>query len=974
MKKGIFGTKAFRLFCFSLLFVCLTVVLSACSLFGGNVSNGTGLTNNTSSTSSGNKESASYNVTMHFDGYSTSDFFDSTGTIIKPKTDPVKTGYDFVRWCSDEECTTELAYGTKISSDLHIYIEWKIKTLTVKTVNTINEQEEEYSVTYNNKVTLPTPSEAGYEFLGWFSDSQATEEFNVSSEKITEDITLYTGWRAIAYDIHYTTNGGTLSDGYAQTYTRFSAQELPTCDKEGYEFVGWYDNADLEGNVFTEIAKGQYGEKSFYAKYVCLLAEAQPKSGSVNFEEGVLSFPIGYHRTTIDLEDYIVFSENATVKIFTEENEGVLSNWIMTIVIPENEGETSLRHVYYLQVTSEKGTTTPVVYRLEITQYTNSYVTVSYYDNEATPTVVYKRPGEHAETPDEPEAETGYRFEYWAIGSVDGEEFDFDTIITDDISLYAHFSAIVYNISYSLGYGQNDEDNPATYTVEDAGNFEDALPTSEEYTFEGWYDDSAYTHKVTALSDVIGGVNDAPLNVGNVTLYARYMLTDGVIKDFSDAEEIEIDDLDDYFLYIYFNRIETISVVVTGGEEGVKFGDYFDSASGQADFIDGAEGCRLTSDSGLRDLEADENGRWSLTGNYRISIEYHDLPTLFSSQAVYPQVSAIDSNYAETGRDPLFNDFAIDHVADCLEVVDTEQLVFAVEHGYRPLPDENSKAEEVYNEAKAVLRTIVNDDMSDFEKALAIYDYVIYNVSYDHYVFDHVKSGEITAEDAVLYKCFYLDGVFDEGVAVCDGYSKAFMLLCRIEGLRVYQVEGYAYDKTAPDNKGSGHAWNKIRLAVDGGEREWYVVDCTSGDSSMSFAAGDNRETMSHAFFLYSDTLMDTRDRTNEGDETVTFEATEEGDSYSYFGFTFEDAEYSYKISNDAQMIALMKYLITNTPSTGWISVDFALDVEYDPFDEHGFRSEIINGVGVMINSCEYLLSSVENFDSHTIFCRAKSE
>ena len=80
------------------------------------------------------------------------------------------------------------------------------------------------------------------------------------------------------------------------------------------------------------------------------------------------------------------------------------------------------------------------------------------------------------------------------------------------------------------------------------------------------------------------------------------------------------------------------------------------------------------------------------------------------------------------------------------------------------MPTEGSAAERIYGKMKAVLRSIISDDMDDFEKARAIYDWLIMNVTYDGELYDlltgseNVESGE--------YNGFYLEGVFDNGVAV----------------------------------------------------------------------------------------------------------------------------------------------------------------------------------------------------------------
>lgn len=66
-------------------------------------------------------------------------------------------------------------------------------------------------------------------------------------------------------------------------------------------------------------------------------------------------------------------------------------------------------------------------------------------------------------------------------------------------------------------------------------------------------------------------------------------------------------------------------------------------------------------------------------------------------------------------------------------------------------------------------------------------------------------------------------GALVNGGAVCDGYSKAFQLLCKRLGVECTVVEGTSEFNKDEDN---GHMWNCVRL---GGE--WYHTDVTWNDS-----------------------------------------------------------------------------------------------------------------------------------------------
>ena len=63
---------------------------------------------------------------------------------------------------------------------------------------------------------------------------------------------------------------------------------------------------------------------------------------------------------------------------------------------------------------------------------------------------------------------------------------------------------------------------------------------------------------------------------------------------------------------------------------------------------------------------------------------------------------------------------------------------------------------------------------------------------------------------------FTADGALVDGKAVCAGYARAFVLLCRAAGMDAIDVAG---------DEGMNHGWNAVRL-----EGETYFIDCTFDD------------------------------------------------------------------------------------------------------------------------------------------------
>lgn len=202
----------------------------------------------------------------------------------------------------------------------------------------------------------------------------------------------------------------------------------------------------------------------------------------------------------------------------------------------------------------------------------------------------------------------------------------------------------------------------------------------------------------------------------------------------------------------------------------------------------------------------------------------------------------------------------IDEKTESAKVSNSNELYRAVSCGQKPIfADDNSgiALKKLYDEAREVLTTYVSDDMSDYEKVAVIYDWIVNVVDYDYAV---VKP---EVADASKYNAFYLEGVFNDHRAVCDGKSKAFALLCGMENIKAVRVVGYA----APNLKdldlsskevlaSKGHAWNKVLIdADDDGVKEWYVVDTTWGDVAVKNegASGGVCEYLNYAYFLKTD-------------------------------------------------------------------------------------------------------------------------
>lgn len=273
--------------------------------------------------------------------------------------------------------------------------------------------------------------------------------------------------------------------------------------------------------------------------------------------------------------------------------------------------------------------------------------------------------------------------------------------------------------------------------------------------------------------------------------------------------------------------------------------------------------------------------------------------------------------------------FYIDGVKETMSVSTSNMLYKAVAWGYKPvfMGSQAENLKQIYDNAKDALSYIVSDEMSEYEKVHAIYDYIIYNVRYDHdcaNAEDAYVSGNLSLNEKMKYYGYYLEGIFLDKFykkdmhAVCDGKSKAFVLMCGIEGITAVRISG----KASSDGKNfGGHAWNKVLLDLNGtGDKEWYFVDTTWGD------VGDNsKEFLSHAYFLLSDDEVKNTHDENPGHDYPKAEG--KFDYYAHETYTSSGTEYNYVIANRNLAAQQMARALKTLPKSTIVEFEFAFSL-----------------------------------------------
>ena len=157
-------------------------------------------------------------------------------------TEPTRSGYTFLGWFTDPTNGTQVDENTVITGPITFYAHWA-ENITI-TFNpgqdgTVSPTTKTFAP--NTAIgELPTPERTGYIFQGWFTDAGTYQNEVTPQTTFSASGSIYAKW---AESVTITFNPG--QDGTviptSKTFVSGTAiGELPTPERTGYEFQGWF--------------------------------------------------------------------------------------------------------------------------------------------------------------------------------------------------------------------------------------------------------------------------------------------------------------------------------------------------------------------------------------------------------------------------------------------------------------------------------------------------------------------------------------------------------------------------------------------------------------------------------------------------------------------------------------------------------------------------------------------------------------
>lgn len=185
------------------------------------------------------------------------------GSLIDAPEPPIKEGYTFLGWYTDEALTTLFAFDVMPDHDLTLHAKWVTNTYTIHFISD-GIMLVEHELSFDDPIESPQePTKEGFTFMGWYLDQFFTTLF-IFDTMPSHDVTLYAKWTINTYSLQFDTQSENSLDTILIDYDD-DIPSLPMPSKGGFTFEGWY--LDISYSQSMNIIKMPSHNVTLYAKW-----------------------------------------------------------------------------------------------------------------------------------------------------------------------------------------------------------------------------------------------------------------------------------------------------------------------------------------------------------------------------------------------------------------------------------------------------------------------------------------------------------------------------------------------------------------------------------------------------------------------------------------------------------------------------------------------------------------------------------
>lgn len=386
------------------------------------------------------------------------------GSTLEKVSVPNYAGKIFVGYFYDEHGQNPFDVKTPITeNNMTLYLIYQSEIVLYYEEEGTSVYSEKYYLGQNVELPEPKKVPAGMKFSGWlfkndqlgtaFKSITITEYFESASE---EERTLVPDFTPATYTITY--YFGEEKKG-TQTYKMGEPITYRTdFDQEHFSFVGWYKDAALKTSAGTGTSASTYGDFNLYAKYTAAKYKVELNDMGGTVSGGALDYTVTYGAKTklptATMTGYTFngwYYLNGSTKIFLTDATGQMLKTY------------SQENIVGYVISANSMLTLFADFSKDTYNVTFSLPAL---DGDIPPNEVQSVDfKQKAQRPDDPYV-SGYEFIGWYTSTSYSTEFDFDTLITKDTTVYAKFKANEYTVVLKVtgGYTFSDGSTEKTFT------------------------------------------------------------------------------------------------------------------------------------------------------------------------------------------------------------------------------------------------------------------------------------------------------------------------------------------------------------------------------------------------------------------------------------------------------------------------------------------------------------------------------
>lgn len=451
------------------------------------------------------QESVDYSIA----GVTAGDTFNNSIAIVKAQlVEPVREGYHFVKWCLDTDCAEEFDLNnTLIVNNMTIYAKWILK---------------------ENTPTITLAQNGGKPIIQ-YSDDTFSYAIDINFDDYCEDlICSINGFKLYKKDDLGTIILGQNRYSLVNTYTNSTA----------IISLGVNESAEFVATVYKTYEEINY--ESDISNTITINTDDRPTTPVLSTQSNItlVENELKYVFEIDDYEDIDGF------ELLKQDEQGLItinhSNYTLIdsssntidVLMPEATTNNFIARSYKLYGSNKLFSNYSNIYSLTSK---NIYEVTLVYDNGTANEVFKVIEGSNFDSPINP-TKTNYFFKEWRLEN-EPTAFDFDTILTSDITLNA-----IYRNTTSVTLNNNggiNGNNSTIMTYNSNTNNIDILPTKEGNVFDGYY--SALEGGTKYIDSNGDNAINWNIEAETYTLYAHWIPISYTISYHSDGDGIMSD-------------------------------------------------------------------------------------------------------------------------------------------------------------------------------------------------------------------------------------------------------------------------------------------------------------------------------------------------------------------------------------------------------------------------------------------------